>query len=51
MEKVQKGKIDLYKIGHGIIHKSKVKNLRGSRRQQEKKGERTRIRATLGRAL
>lgn len=44
MEKVQKGKIDLYKIGHGIILKSKVKNLRASRRQWGKTGQRMRIR-------
>ena len=44
MEKVQKGKIDLYKIGHGIILKSKVKNLRASRRQWGKRGQRMRIR-------
>lgn len=43
LEKVQKGKIDLYKIGHGIILKSKVKNLRASRRQWGKTGQRMRI--------
>ena len=44
MEEVQKGKTDLYKIGHRIILKSKVKNLRASRRQWGKKGQRMRIR-------
>lgn len=40
LEEVQKDKIDFYKIGHGIILRSKVKNLRGSRRQWERRDSR-----------
>ena len=38
METVQKEKTDLYKIGHRIIRKSEVKNLRG-RGGSGKKGQ------------